>query len=869
MKAPVVTRLQVVVVPHTHWDREWYLPFERFRMRLVRMIDHLLGIFDLDPSYSHFMLDGQTIVLEDYLAIRGDRFDRLHELIAGGRIAVGPWYVLPDEFLVSGEAMVRNLQVGLAIAARFGGGMRIGYLPDSFGHVAQMPQILAGFGFESACLWRGTGEGVPGLEWRWEAPDGSSVYLQWLSGGYGNFAELPTDLPEAIARLKAELTRLETLGTSGVRLLMNGSDHLWPQDHLPTLLRAFRDHFPDYDVVQGSLGEAIDRARACVGDLAVVRGELREAAETSLLPGVLSARTYLKIRNAEAQTLIERYAEPLSALAWVRGREYPTEFLLHAWKTLLQNHPHDSICGCSIDPVHQEMLTRFAQVRQVGEALVNEACSWLEGGGDPEADRPRQVGVRAYNPHPWVVRAAIEGELVLDCAPDENPEFGLEMAHGELVNTEILAITRGVRVVNQSPAKSYNLPVSRVRARWIAELPPLGYREFRLLNEAIVVGVVHSISGEGRVIENSFYTVSALAGGVEIRDKATGEVTVHFFEDVLDRGDEYNFCPVAGDAPRTTQGLAWDRCEASAWGGTARLHLTLRWPMHESLSADRSRGRRSGHVSLDLTICLHHGVPRVDFNLLLDNRAQDHRVRAAFRTAGPIAHTHADTAFGWCFRSAEVPERDWAEQPVGTFPMVSQVVVETASGMAGISAVGLHEHEAVSDTLYLTLVRAVGWLSRDDLSTRKGDAGPMLATPDAQCPGPLAVRYAWIGQGSADPPGTLERRSAEFTVPPIVTPLGEWVDFRSEAFVALDQPAWQFSSLKRSEDGQALIIRIFSGVPVMTSGTVTLGFPVSRVQTARIDETPLEDLVLAGEGAFAATLGPWAIGTFLIRLPVP
>src|SRR5512143_1978299 len=143
------------LVSHTHWDREWYQTFQQFRLRLVHLIDGLLDILDTDPQYKHFMLDGQTIVLEDYLQIRPEREADLHKYVQNGRILIGPWYLMPDEFLVSPEAIIRNLQEGDRVARRFGPKMMVGYIPDPFGHIGQMPQILRGFDIQTASLWRG------------------------------------------------------------------------------------------------------------------------------------------------------------------------------------------------------------------------------------------------------------------------------------------------------------------------------------------------------------------------------------------------------------------------------------------------------------------------------------------------------------------------------------------------------------------------------------------------------------------------------------------------------------------------------------------------------------------------------------------
>ena len=170
-------RYHGIVVSHTHWDRAWYLPFRRFRHRLVRLVDRLLDLLDENPAYRAFTLDGQTILLDDYLKIRPDQEDRLRRLIEEERLLIGPWYTLPDLFLVSGEAILRNLQIGHDRCDEFGGGMPVGYIPDPFGHIAQMPQILCGFGLDTYIFMRGLGrkekERLGGI-FDWEAPDGST-----------------------------------------------------------------------------------------------------------------------------------------------------------------------------------------------------------------------------------------------------------------------------------------------------------------------------------------------------------------------------------------------------------------------------------------------------------------------------------------------------------------------------------------------------------------------------------------------------------------------------------------------------------------------------------------------------------------------
>jgi hypothetical protein len=314
--------MTVHVVSHTHWDREWYLSYEQFRLRLVGLVDRLLDLMESRPDYEYFHLDGQTIVLEDYLELRPAQEPRLRKLIEQGRILIGPWYDMPDEFLVSGESLVRNLARGHRVARQFGTPMPVGYLPDLFGHVAQMPQILRQFGLDNTILWRGFG-GTRAEYW-WEAPDGSRVLMMHLPPeGYCNATRVHFK-PELMIERATRAIAVESSRTAvGEVLLMNGVDHVEPHPVIPELTRQLANTLGT-NVKHSTLPAYVAAVREAVGNgaasrLEVVRGELRGGEEyANLLPGVLSARVYIKQANARVQTLLEKRAEPLAAFAWIR-----------------------------------------------------------------------------------------------------------------------------------------------------------------------------------------------------------------------------------------------------------------------------------------------------------------------------------------------------------------------------------------------------------------------------------------------------------------------------------------------------------------------------------------------------------------------
>jgi hypothetical protein len=384
---------ELFLVPHTHWDREWYEPFEGFLERLVEMMDLLIDLADREPGFRHFHLDGQTALIDDYLAVRPEREADIRRLAGEGRISVGPWFTQMDEFLTSGESQVRNLEWGLARAAELGAEAPVaGYLPDQFGHIGQMPQILRHGGLERAVVWRGVPAAVDRTAFWWEAPDGSRVLTEYLAFGYsvGMQVGQSTD-PQALE--SALLQAVELLRPSSPRrglLVTVGTDHTVPAARLASLLEQVNAGSRVHGRI-GSLGEFL-ASEEPAGELPVWRGELRSAARAHLLPGVYSTRADQKDHRARVEALVERVAEPLAAL--VPDFEWPDEQLREVWRRLLWNGAHDSVCGCSVDEVARAVEARYEEAEDIAMKIADDAINAL-------VDRMSGYGVMVFNPSPF------------------------------------------------------------------------------------------------------------------------------------------------------------------------------------------------------------------------------------------------------------------------------------------------------------------------------------------------------------------------------------------------------------------------------------------------------------------------------------
>ncbi len=755
--------VHLVVVPHTHWDREWYQPFQEFRVRLVRLMERLLDLLERDPAFAHFHLDGQTIMLEDYLEILPERRKRLQRLARAGRIGVGPWYVLPDEFLVSGESLIRNLEIGHALAADYGGPAKIGYLPDEFGHTAQMPQILAGFGIDSAVVWRGVGADVTETLFHWEGLDGTRTLTVYLPlSGYSNGRNLPSDADALRERLGAVIAEQARFRRIPSLLVMNGTDHEEPQAALPQALAAAARALEGVTYEIAPLGHFVERARREHGELQVHGGELRSLRRTTVTPGVTSVRVRLKQRDFDNTRRLEHYAEPLatwSGLLQASGTDdaasTPSAPLLRwAWKVLVQNHPHDSITGCSVDQVHRDMEARADQVQMVCTQVLGQAIAHLIENLDTSWVAP-DTALAVYNPNAAghaVVAADLyldgSGHALTDAAGRDVP-IHVEASPSEVlldaelppadVRPHVLAIEgreflgmviNDIRLQRQGPRLNAHvvldrmsrgrLDLARLRAEWLAHLDdptlecvavraqtgvparltfaaPLngyGFTVFRLARRSAAVAA--PFVADTRQIENEFFRVRAGEDGtLQITDKRSGLLLprCNWFVDEGDRGDEYNFDPLEGQriaAPSAPPRVTVDAGNAAV----VSLTLTQSYDLPQSLDGDRET-RSATRVGLPITtiVRLFAGVRRVDFETTVDNTAADHRLRVHFQTPLAVASASSEQAFGTAERPLELEPPSEFEHAIGTVPQKTFTAIQDGSHGVALFNRGIPEVE--------------------------------------------------------------------------------------------------------------------------------------------------------------------------------
>lgn len=868
---------QGTLVAHTHWDRAWYLPFQQFRIRLVRLIDRLLDLLDADPEFRCFTLDGQMIVVEDYLEVRPERRSEVERHARSGRLLIGPWYVLADEYLVSHEALIRNLERGMEAATGFGGATLIGYIPDSFGHIAQLPQILAGFGVTNAVFWRGIGDEARdlGSEFWWAAPDGTRVLGIFLAGkdGYGQFNHLgypqrgdvwgmPFSVDLALQQIETGIQELIPFANTPNLLLMCGVDHEEANPHLPEVVQAANERLPNLRLRMGSVKDHIDAVLSAGVDFRHYRGELRASTFAFALQQVYSSRIYLKQRNSQCQTLLEAYAEPFTTFAALLGAESQGGFLDLAWRELMKNHPHDDICGCSVDPVHRQMMTRFEEVEQIGEVLVRDALRYLTYRiATPEGDpMPLFVFNPGSRPHTGVMAAT------LAFPPDRAnlaEAFSIRDENGALVPHE--EIGRQSRLVMEVNRPRRTVMVDIVLS--LPQIPACGYRTLFVGPPAPPPAT--DIRVEGATMENAFLRATVNQDGtLQVVDLETGTTYegLHAIEDTEDAGDEYTYSPAPHPMKLTHADARVEVAPLSLGPVRAGFRISYVLSLPRQLSPARER-RSDEYVDCTITtdVWLGTGERRLDFVTRVTNTARDHRLRVLFPTPLATDTVSVEAHFDVLQRPVQLPEgRGWREPPSPTAHQ--RAFVDVSDGRAGLAIFnrGLPEYEAMAREdgvlIALTLLRCVGWLSRSDLLTRPGPAGPSLETPEAQCLGEYVFEYAirphaggWEtivhdAHAFTAPCTLVTDRSTEGVLPsdaqeaaPVVwEPLPRESDLDilplHASFVGLEPEELVLSAARTARDGKGVVVRCYNPSGRAVSGRLKLLWPVKRAGAVNLLE---------------------------------
>jgi alpha-mannosidase len=881
-----------VFVPHFHWDREWYEPFQVFRHRLVAALDTVLDTAEANPDF-RFTVDGQLAAVEDYLEMRPENRDRVAALVASGQMAIGPWLILLDEFLCSGETIVRNLQMGWAAAAKLGGSMPIGYLPDMFGHVAQMPQILARAGIEHAALWRGVPASVDGHAFRWRAPDGSQVRTEFLFDGYDNGLDVLL-VPDQIGRALdeyAEMTR-ERWGTDPV-LAMAGTDHAPPDPRLASWLR--RDSTDERPIIIATLDEYI-REHAHDAVPAVVTGELRSHVRGNILPGVLSVRRGLKLRMADAERTID-HAERLTAL-WTERDE--SRFLALAWHKIIESTAHDSVVGSGTDETSDQVEARLAEATHIARAVRDAAL----------AERAAAVPSDAYlvaNPLPFPRAALVEVDvpagpgLVAIASDGSTHPVQLTSVAPTVLSDERMDATQLERVLRRIHRRElFGRQIDRYELTpgslvfHLAEVPTSGSFDLLILRREVAdAAAAHPGEWTVRTLEEARATAlvpvrvgacgltsfrvapgspapsDELSNGlVDVRINADGTLDVTGADGTVlrgvgrlvdggDRGDSYNYGPPAKDVLVTEPvEVAVEVIENGPLRSRTRITRSYDWPT--ALSSDRdARATETVLTPVETLVELRVGEPFVRVATSFLNRSADHRLRWHVPLPEPVTGSASAGQFAVTERGLTA-EGGWGEYPIPTFPASSFV----SAGAATVLVDHTTEYEIVENELAITLLRAIGSISVNIHPFRDEPAASEIPAPGAQDLGVrVENRFAIMASATGWRGTKAVALAEEFRNDVLVTrgtgPSGGLPD--DVTGIRVDGADVAVSSIRRVADGVEvrLIAMTDTGSTARVTGSFTAAATVDLLGRP-LSENPVAD-------GIDLDLGPWEIRTIVLR----
>ncbi len=728
---------KVIIVPHTHWDREWYLPFQNFRYMLVKLIDQLLEI--LEHQDYRFMLDGQTIILEDYFEIRPERREEVLQHIREGKLAAGPLYLLPDEWLVGGESLIRNLEYSHILATRFNiPQMQVAYLPDQFGHSSAIPQLLENLtNLKAAVLWRGVPPEIMTVPFYWKSHPSSTTIFPgiYMPGGYGNVARFPEDYDDFVDVVNENIAELEPFSHEPIHLLMNGSDHLYPQPFVQEFAERLKSD--EMDISLGFVNDYVDALESAMKasnyERPTFSGELRSPARAPLLQDTYSARMWIKIWNQRVEDLLLQKVEPISSYLWFHlSHPYPSGFLETSWKWLLRNHPHDSICGCSIDQTHEEMRSRFSWAESIAETLIDNAIDFIESSSAPSDDS----SIVVFNP----ASSSQTPIFIKFTQPKERVLKGLQGPDGTIHSVQrleskddiFLDTTVGMRMAKMGMRllpgrKLINFYINGIEyydgdepglleLRFIADTQPVGevdmedfkkqayelieskrYKKIHLVaarptqtvyasaltltplafTKLLPVEIEPEIEPDSIMtidenhVHNQYYSISFEKDGtLTFMNKETGQQYsgLHMFEDFGDRGDEYTFGRVF---PEKVKVKSLKRVVLSQGLVIAeiRQHMTLE--IYEGLDEKREKRVGKTEIPVESVFRFYRDSPRIEIRTKLTNTTKDHRLRICFDLPYTSEFTLTDTHFGYVQRAGDpehVPDSTELERTKSSYP---------------------------------------------------------------------------------------------------------------------------------------------------------------------------------------------------------
>lgn len=928
-----------IIVTHTHWDREWRYPLWENRYYLVELIDELLETLNQDPDYKNILLDGQSVIIDDYLEVRPDKKDRIENYIRDGKISIGPWYTLPDLYPLRGESLVRNLLKGHRVSEKYGKCLKVAYESFGWGQTAQFPQIYNGFGMDVSVVAKNVSKDrAPNSEFYWESPDGTRIlatrlgeharanffmnaYIKIMTGidyldddfSYNNaekgiyYHQADTNgfwedyhklsntekihrkhLREAFE--KAWQATGETL-LPECRVLMNGSDSTTIQPVITGLVKAINKQLTDRKIKLGSLEEYTDvlKKKLDKTKLRVVQGELRDGPAYACSANALMTRPRIKIKNKLAEVFLFFIAEPLSVASSMIGKKYETRFLQKAIDYLILSHPHDSINGVTQDKTVSDVLNMLDQTLEISNLVANQAFSHIIKHLNTSKFDEQQEFLVAFNPLPFqrveIMKATIDFPRELNVW-----DFDIIDEENNVLEKQVSARKEEVVPVNDLHCRPWPNYIDRYTVYFnTGELPAGGYKTFQVRakdtfnRKSIFWPKMRTIVGteigrSGNTLENEYIEVRVENNGsASIKNKKTGAVfsSLNYFEDEGDCGDYWIFYPPYHNKKILSRGCNADifMKENGPLSATITAEILMSLPDQyiptgNTFRGDGYRSDKLVDTKISIEYTLKKSARVVDVKTHVDNNASDHRLRVIFDTGVNADHVESGGHF-YIDKRPVKPENMNEEYSPEMQTLPHQGFVHLSNKNRGFAIISncFIEYEAMKNnnsTLALTLFRSV----RNIICTEFRSAGKFPHQNGGQSWGSHIFEYQILAHN-----GELESQDLYFFSNKQAVPvkLAQTNHHKgkldtSMSLFSLSPNQLQLSALKKHEDNNNYIIRVFNPTDGTIHGRVSFARQIRQAWFNNLNEIRLDKADINDQGEIDFSIRPFKIITIEFSL---
>lgn len=860
-------RLKIGIIPHTHWDREWYFTSSKSMIYSLHDFDEAIEHLEQYENFKCFILDGQTSILEDYISMKPHMEGRVKKLVKEGRLITGPWYTQPDTLVVSGESLIRNLLYGTRRAKELGRTMNVGYLPDSFGMSEQMPQIYRGFGFKYAAFRRGIADRlVKNGEFYWSSPNGDEVFVHNIYA-YGSIG-YPPEKPEEIKEFMMEIIdKLKDKYRTGLILLFNGEDQKPIRKNLPQIIDTAREVLPDVDFEIMSMEEGLTELENSHVDFERYQGEFTFGQYSRTHKSIFSTRADLKTMNNRLENYIQNIAEPVSTLAYTLGFKYEEKVFERIWKLMLDNSAHDSIGMCNSDETNRDVEHRFIESNNLSTSLTELKLREISTKIPVKDNFQFQV----YNLLPYERGGLLEAQLFLPFREVEIYDEEGNVYESEII--DVIDVTDAMKkksikeigVDNDSSTSWFkeieNIYDSKILID-IKNLLPMSYKTLyirkknKLNNES---------AGKDNFIENEYFAILINDNGtIDVLDKkrAKNYTDAIYFEDDGDEGDSYDYSePVNNVYIRDVKLINVENISNSL---KSVMHITLEMPLPFNLE-ERSNGKASRSNVINVYISLKKNNPNIEIDVSVLNRAIEHRLRMIVNTDILAKCSYADEQFGTIEREvylkeAEVwREQGWNEKPRTIEPMQSFVSIARDDLAVQVTTDSVREYQIIGERfnrIAMTIYRSIPYIGKEELNDRPGrESGTKAKAPDAELMNKEINAKYYVAYYDKYNPYELAKNSKEMLTP-IISYQGAQFKNNTTYFVItnpkdknlpMEHSAFEIkgdvilSTVKKAEDMDDLVIRFYNPDRTKSKNAKITG-NLKNFYEAALDERPITKL---------------------------